>query len=170
MMDYAHRLKRILVVPPFPKLEDYNLNGKDIDYLLPEDYNKVFSAIPASDKPIFMFLRLHFRRPGEACALHKIDFDPINACFKVRRAISARELVNSVKTNWKTPKIHLVDCDPDFLPIAIRLLKENPDSPFLFVNPRAREDSGRTHLNQLKTPGTLHVMRQKLEGFGHIEA
>ena len=150
MMDYAHRSKRILAVPPFPKLEDYNLKARDIEYLTPEEFNKVYAAIPAEHIPIFLFLRLHYRRPGEACAIHKTDFDPINACFKIHRAISARELVDSVKTNWKKPKMHLIDCDPDFIPIAIRLLKENTDSPFLFVNSRARKKGGRYTLESIK--------------------
>ncbi len=150
MMDHAHRSKKVASIPPFPKLEDYNLKARKIEYLTPEEFDKVYAAIPADHKPIFLFLRLHYRRPGEACAIHKIDFEPCNACFMIHRAISARELVDSVKTNRKKPKFHMVDCDPEFIPIAIRLLKENPESPFLFVNPRARKKGGRYTLESIK--------------------
>ena len=150
MMDYAYRSKRIPAVPPFPKKEDYDLKGKDIDYLTPEDFEKVFDQIPDEHKPIFKFLQLHFRRPGEACALHKVDYDPINSYFKIHRAISDRKLVDSVKTNWKNPKIHRIDCDPSFAGIANRLLSKNSNSPFLFVNPRARKDGGRYTLESMR--------------------
>ena len=150
MMDYAFRSKRIATVPPFPKREDYGLLDKEIDYLTPDEFDQVFNQIPTAHKPIFLWIKLHYRRPGEACALHKIDYDPVNDYFKVRRAISARKVVDSVKTNWKKPKIHRVVCDADFSPIAKKLLNENEDTPFLFVNPNARKDGRRYTLEALR--------------------
>lgn len=150
MMDYAHRSNRIPSVPPFPKREDYNLKGKDIDYLSPEDFQTVFNKIPNEHKPIFKWLQLHFRRPGEACALYKTDYEPINGYFKIQRAISDRKIVDSVKTNWKNPVIHRIPCDPEFFAIANLLLSQNVDSPYLFVNPRARKEDGRYTLESLR--------------------
>lgn len=151
MMDYAYRAKRIPAIPPFPKKDNYNLKAKDYQYLTPAEFNKVFGKIPKEHKPIFLFMRYHYRRPGEACALHKVDYDPVNDYFKIHRAISDRQLVDSVKTNWRKSKIHRVVCDPDFSPIARRLLSENLESPYLFVNPRARKEGKRYTLESIKS-------------------
>jgi len=150
IMDYAFRCKKIIAVPPFPKKETYDFKPKKFDYLSPEDFNKVFSLLAPVDKPIFLWLKLHFRRPGEACALHKSDYDQINQVFTVHRAISNRQLVDSVKTNWASPKSHVVLCDEEFTPIANRLMGENPDSPFLFVNPRARNKGQRYSIGSIE--------------------
>lgn len=149
MMTYARKSNRIPSVPPFPSLEDYNLKRPEIKWLTREQWDSVYNEIPPEHRPIFMFLQLHFRRPGEACAIHKSDFDPFNESFKIHRAISARQLVDSVKTNWKNPTIHYVACDPRFLETAKRLLSENPDIPFLFCNPRARK-TGRYSLEAIR--------------------
>lgn len=150
MMDYAFRSERIFIMPPFPKKESYQLKPKNIDYLSPIEFNKVASNIPSEHYPIFQFLKLHYRRPGEACALHKSDYDQVNGVFKIHRAISARQLVDSVKTNWKNQKSHMILCDDDFMPTANRLMSENLDSPFLFVNPRARKKGKRYTLESLR--------------------
>ena len=149
MMDHANRSKRIPVIPPFPKKAEYDLKGKDIDYLTPEDFKKIFNQIPKEHQPIFKFLQLHFRRPSEACALLKTDFDPINEYFKIHRSISARKIVDSVKTNRSNPTIHRIVCDQDFIDTAKRL-SMNSESPFMFVNPRARKKGGRYTLESLR--------------------
>ena len=150
MMDYAHRAKRIPSIPPFPKKEDFELKPREIEYLSAGDLRRVNAHLPPHAIPIFRWLQMHFRRPGEACTIHKTDYDPINEVFKVRRALSAREEVDSVKTNWKKSRIHYVDCDPDFVATANRMLNQNLDSPYLFVNPRARRESGRWTLEALR--------------------
>jgi len=150
MMLYARRSKRISVVPPFPTLEDYNLQKPEIQWLTREEWDAVYNKLPGTTRPIFHWVYLHYRRLGEACALHKIDYDPFTECFKVHRAISARQLVNSVKTNWKKPKIHYVSCDDRFKATAEQLLNQDPDSPFLFANPRARKKGRRYTLEALR--------------------
>jgi integrase len=148
-IEYAHRNGELQRMPPFPKLEDYGIQKTEVEWLSKEDLEKVFDKIPEEHRPIFDWLKYHFRRPGEACALYKTDYDVFRQAFSVRRAISARQLVSSVKTNWKQPTTHYLPCKEVFIPTAEKLIKTNLDSPFMFVNPRARKDGGRYTLEAL---------------------
>ncbi len=143
MVDYAWRARRIPEVPAFPKLEEYNIVNPIIEWLPRETQMKVVDAISFPDRWPILWLILHYRRPSEACALFKTDYDPINNAFIIRRTISARELVESTKTR----KIHLIPCKDEFIPVARELMNKNPESPFLFVNPRARKE-GKRYTNE----------------------
>jgi len=123
---------------------------KRLDYFTDQEFQKVYGKIPDIHKPIFKWLHLHFRRTGEACALYKKDFDQINKIFYVHRALSNRVVVDSLKTNWKNPTMEMVDCDPEFEDTAKWLLTQNPDSPYMFVNPRARNKGKRYSLESLR--------------------
>jgi integrase len=79
----------------------------------------------------------HLRRPSEACALKKEDYDPFNDVFIIRRTLSARQLVESTKTNT----IHVIPCHSEFTEIAKRQLRHAED--FFFQNPRAKNVGGR---------------------------
>ncbi len=156
-MDYAWRARRIPEVPPFPKKEDYELVEPTIVWL-PEDRQvKVINAIPERDQPIFWWLKYHLRRPSEACSIRRTDYDEFNQVFIVRRSVSARTLVDTTKTEAE----HCIPCHSEFLPHMERLLrpvkrvvfkdqrgndrflKDEQDSPFLFVNPLARKNGRR---------------------------
>ena len=150
VFDYAVRTGKLKKMPSFPKLEDYDIHEVEIQYLGKEDQTKVFENLPEIHRPIFEWLTLHFRRPGEACALYKTDYDIIRKAFTIQRALSARKIVNSVKTNWKNPTVHYIPCDEDFIATAERLVNENSESPYIFVNPRARKDGGRYTLESLR--------------------
>lgn len=145
MMTYAKRAKRIPDIPPFPELEDYDIAEPDFDWLSEQKQLDVINAIEKQHQPIFLWLKYHYRRECEACALHKVDYDPINNAFTVRRSISARKLVNHTKTR----AVHYIPCSDEFTDIAKRLLNENTDSPFLFVNPLARHDGQRYTIESL---------------------
>lgn len=145
-LDYAWRSRRIAEMPPFPKREDYGLIRPTLEWLRLEDQQAVFDQIPHPHIYPFLWLSYHYRRPGEACALKKVDYDLINNMFTVRRAVSARQVVNSTKTS----QIHYVPCKEEFTPIARRLINQNPKSPYLFVNPRARKKDNRYTLESLR--------------------
>jgi integrase len=136
-MDYAWRSKRIPEMPPFPKKSDFGLVEPTIRWLPEERQMKIIHAIPEIHRPIFLWLKYHLRRPSEACALHKEDYDPFNSVFVIRRSISARKLVDSTKTNIE----HLIPCHSAFEPHVIKLMKE-PGRLF-FTNPRARRKNKR---------------------------
>jgi integrase len=139
MMDFAFRKGKIKEIPPFPKTEDYGIQPVEIKWLMREDSESVFNKIPKEHQPIFLWLKYHFRRLGEACALQKADFDPINGFFYVRRSVSARQDVNSVKTNWQKPTVHITNCHPEYLAMAKEILKQAPESKYFFNNPRSRK-------------------------------
>ncbi len=136
-MDYAWRARRIPEVPPFPKKEDYELVEPTIKWLPEERQIKIIQAIPEDDQPIFWWLKYHLRRPSEACALHKEDYDVFNDVFIIRRSVSARKIVGSTKTEVE----HIIPCHSEFRPYLRNLQKSN--GTMLFTNKRARRDNQR---------------------------
>lgn len=142
-MVYAWRSKRIPEVPPFPEKSDYGLVEPAIKWLPEERQINVINAIPERHQPIFWFMKYHVRRPAEACALHKIDYNRFDQSFTIRRSISARQLVNSTKTNAE----HLIPCHGAMINTVERLIDNNQQSPFLFVNPLSRRE-GKRYTNE----------------------
>jgi integrase len=138
MMDYAWRSKRIPAVPPFPKIEDYNMVEPTIKWLSEERQMSIINAIPEIHRPIFLWLKYHLRRPAEACALRIEDYDPFNDVFIVRRSISARKEIESTKTSVE----HIIPCASEFQPFAIQTIKQNRTGHF-FQNTRARRKNKR---------------------------
>jgi integrase len=137
MMDYAWRSKRIPEMPPFPKKNDYNIVEPAINWRIEERQMAIINAIPDEHRPIFLWLKYHLRRPGEACALKWEDYDSINNIFIIRRSISARTLVVSTKTAVE----HIIPCHSAFEPV-IKQLRPSLGN-FIFKNPRARKPGKR---------------------------
>jgi integrase len=98
-MVFAWRSERIPEVPPFPEKSEYGLVQPIIKWVPEDRQMKIINAIPEEHRPIFLWLKYHLRRPSEACALRKEDYDPFNEVFIIRRTLSARQLVESTKTN-----------------------------------------------------------------------
>ncbi len=141
MMDYAWRSKRIPEVPAFPKREDYNIVEPTIKWLTEDRQMIIIEAIPEKNRSIFLWLKYHLRRPGEACVLKWKDYDAINRVFIIRRSLSARKVTESTKTHVE----HVVPCHPDFEPI-IKNFKPSIGN-YIFQNPRARKD-GKRYTNE----------------------
>ena len=145
-MDFAWRSRRIFEIPPFPKKEDYGLVEPTIKWLPSERQIAIIEAIPEEHQPIFWFLKYHLRRPSEACALHKCDYDFINKIFIIHRGVSARTVMNSTKTG----KEHIIPCHSNMIPL-IDYLSQLPGD-YMFQNPSARMEGKRYHgesLNRL---------------------
>jgi len=150
MMVYAWRSKKIPAVPPFPEKGEYSLKKPDIKYLTMKQQDKVFQSIPKNIRPIFMFLRYHYRRPSEACALQWRDYDKINKAFVIQRTFSDKKLVESTKTN----AIHYIPCDDRFQPILDDLRKRHDAkngelTDYIFQNPIGRKKGKPFDLNSL---------------------
>jgi integrase len=120
MMDYAFRSNRIPSIPPFPRKSEYDLKPPDFKWVTENNQMKIIKSIPKIHRPIFLWLKYHYRRPSEACALNWSDYDVINQIFTIRRTFSGRDLVESTKTR----EIHHIPCDDDFLPVMKVLVKK----------------------------------------------
>ena len=163
MFDYASRVKG-LPIPPFPKKEDYGIVRKKPKWMTQEAFWKVIEAVPKIHRPILLWLYYHFRRPGEACVLHKTDYDPVNEAFYIRRTLSARHEVQSTKTGVE----HYIPCDSRFKKTARRLLADDNRAPYLFINPRARKEKKDTRWRVCVIFGTRLVMLLMFRECGFI--
>jgi integrase len=124
-------------MPPFPKKEDYGIVEPTIKWLTEDRQMAIINAVPEVHRPIFLWLKYHYRRPAEACALKWEDWDAINQVFLVRRSISARRVVESTKTGVE----HIIPCDERFL--HFMQSRKVQLGCFVFQNPLARKHSKR---------------------------
>lgn len=137
-MTYAWRNGNIAAVPPFPLKSEYGLGQKDILTIPREVQFEIIGLIPEVHRPIFYWLVLHpGRRPGEAMAIFKDDYNRFRNSFVIRRTISDRKLVMFPK-NYKC---HEAACHESFEPFIEQLLET--DGPYLFTNPLSRSDGKR---------------------------
>ena len=137
-LDYAWRSGRIIAVPPFPKKKAYNIIEPEIQWLPEARQMAIIAAIEPEHQPIFWWLKYHLRRPSEAMALHKKDFD--GETFTIRRSFSHKQLIDRTKTG----KVHHVPCHDDFSPFLDRMPKTF--GPFFFENPYGHK-RGRHYTN-----------------------
>lgn len=128
-LDYAHKSGRIQAMPPFPERSMYGIVEPEIRWVSEERQFKIIRAIPEIHQPIFWWLKYHLRRPSEAMALQKIDYDEYDDVFIIRRAFSNKKLIERTKTK----QVHIIPCHPDFKPI----METMPITfeQFFFVNP-----------------------------------
>ncbi len=125
----AQKSNRIVAVPPFPEKTKYGLVEPTITTVSEDRQIKIIEAIPKELQPIFWWLKYHYRRPSEAMALYKTDYDSERDVFTIQRAFSSKQLVPYTKTRKK----HVIPCHPDFK----KFMKEMSImfSPFFFTNP-----------------------------------
>ena len=137
-LDYAWRSKRIPEVPPVPKRGEYGIEQPKIKWLPEARQMAVINAIPEKHRLIFIFLKYHVRRPAEAMALMKIDYDRFNRAFHIRRGISGGKLVTSTKTRAE----HIVPCHRAMIDDIERLVDTDDGCPFMFSNRGRRYTEG----------------------------
>jgi len=137
-LKFAWKSERILAVPPFPERHLYDIRQKPPVWLPSDRYKAVIEAIPQEHKAFFMWLYLHLRRPGEAIALRKEDYDPAQDAFIIRRGVSDGKLVERTKTG----EIHVIPCAKDFKPY-LKTLQSNPFSPYFFTCTESRVEGKR---------------------------
>ena len=131
-LGYAWKSGKILNLPPFPEKRLYGIVKKKPKWIPEARQVKIIEAIPKEHQPIFWWLKYHLRRPSEAMALFKEDYDSERDVFVIRRTFSNKKMVEYTKTHV----IHEVPCHPMFQ----KILAEMPTtlSPFFFVNPHGR--------------------------------
>lgn len=138
-LSFAYESRRLPQMPIFPKEENYQIRKKPPVWITASEQDRIFKHIQEEDLPIFMFLRLHWRRVGEAIALHKEDYDPVRDVFVIHRGVECRKVVDKTKDRL----VHIFPCHPDFKPYLKKALKENPFSPFLFTSKSSRMEGKR---------------------------
>ena len=136
-LDFAWRSGRIPAMPPFPKKKAYQIIEPVIRWLPSARQEAIINAIPLEHQPIFWWLKYHLRRPGEAMALKKEDFD--GNTFIVRRGFSAKREIERTKTG----EVHLIPAVSKFLSyLSVEEDKQKQYaivSPYFFVNPTSRK-------------------------------
>jgi integrase len=141
VLDEAKRARKIISMPSFPRKKKYQHSRPAIKWLPESRQLHIIEQIPRDHQPIFYFLKYHLRRPAEACALQKQDFQ--DGVFTICRSVSAR----AVQDKTKTGEIHTIPCHPDFEPyLEIEAEKQKRFrvlSPYMFLNPLARKPGKR---------------------------
>lgn len=136
-LTYAWKSRRIPAVPPFPERKLYKIVEPEIQWLPEERQMAVIDKIPDEHKPIFLWLKYHVRRPGEAMALHRADYNPDDDTFVIRRGISDRKVYDFTKTR----KIHIIPCVDAFKPYLKQLLMK--PTKYLFTCQSSRTEGKR---------------------------
>ena len=155
MMDFAWRSERIPEMPPFPRRSDFGIVEPTIRWLPEVRQMAIINAIPEKHRPIFLWLKYHYRRPAEACALMWEDYDEINQVFIITRSVSGRKIVQSTKTSV----VHIVPCAPEF--ITYMQSAKKTLGQHVFQNDRARRKSKRYTNESLNT-----IWRQACQSVG----
>lgn len=127
-LDFAWRSRRISSIPPFPKRKMYGIVERPIKWVGEDRQKVIIEAIPEIHQPIFWWLKYHLRRPSEAMALMKKDYDKEKDVFIIQRGFSNKKLIDRTKTG----KVHVIPCHTDFKPIMRRM--PVTFSPFFFTN------------------------------------
>lgn len=137
-LTYAWKSGRIPAVPPFPAIK---YQPPPVRWLPEDRQMAIIYSIPEEHRPIFLWLKYHLRRPGEACALKWEDWN--GNVFTIRRGISARNLREATKTG----AVHILPCHAAFKPFMDD--KTLPRFGYIFTNRLARGPGRRYTLESL---------------------
>ncbi len=143
-LKFAWKSERILTVPPFPERHLYDIREKAPVWLPSDRYKAVIDSIPQEHKPFFMWLYLHLRRPGEAIALRKEDYDSVQDVFFIRRGVSNGKVIERTKTGEQ----HVIPCADDFKPY-MKTMQSNPFSPYFFTANESKRVPGNRYTEKI---------------------
>jgi len=129
----AQKANIIQTVPEPVEKKKLGIVKKPIEYITEDRQLDIIDATDPVHHPILHWLRLHLRRPGEARALQKEDFD--GSVFTIKHNFSKNVLMRSTKTSewFETPMAK------DFAPYY-EWMRKQPwwmSSKFFFVNPNS---------------------------------
>jgi len=143
-LKFAWKSERILAVPPFPERHLYDIRQKPPVWLPSDRYKAVINSVPNEHKPFFMWLYLHLRRPGEAIALRKEDYDSIQDVFYISRGVSNGKVIDRTKTGEQ----HVIPCADDFKPY-MKTMQLNPFSPYFFTTNESKRVPGNRYTEKI---------------------
>lgn len=139
---FAKRSGVLQVMPDFPSRKELKVVKKPIEYIPEPRQLAIIDKIDPIHRPLFHWIRLHLRRPGEARALHKEDYN--NGIFTIKRNFSKNVLVTSTKTHtWFE-----VPMAAEFFEHYEQMRKQPHwlQSKYFFVNPKP--NMGRRYYSQ----------------------
>ena len=135
----ANDSNRIPKMPAFPGKSVYQIAKKPIAWITDAEKDAIFKNILQEHLAIFWWLRLSWRREGEAIALLKTDYDKRVDAFIVHRGVSCRKIVEKTKDG----EIHVWPCDERFRPFLKDILELKDFSPFMFTCKSSRMEGKR---------------------------
>jgi len=109
-LDYACKSGHIISIPPFPEKKKYGIVRKKRKGIPSDRQDKIIDLIPKEHQPVIKWLKFHYRRPSEACALYKEDYDSVRDVFTIKRTFSNKIMVDYTKTHVE----HEIPCNPLF--------------------------------------------------------
>lgn len=130
---YAWESELIDHMPPFPRRKEYGIQRKSVRYISLETQAAIIEAMEECHRPIFLWLSYHMRRPSEAMALRKSDYDPENRVFHLQHGRSFNKNVDHIKTTDE----HILPCHGAMVDFFDRYKSDHPFSPYMFTNPCA---------------------------------
>jgi integrase len=136
-LRYAWKAERIVSLPPFPEKDLYDITDNPPEWLPYDRFMNVINHIPDIHRPFFMWLYLHLRRPGEAMALLKTDYNPDADTFTIHRGVSAHKVIDRTKTG----DVHEIPCHSEFKSYMAKMPKTF--SPYFFTHPESNSDGQR---------------------------
>jgi integrase len=156
---YAKTNHYIDTLPEFPKAHHYSDEQHEIRWLTEAEQLDFMRTFPEHDQAILLWLKYHFRRPSEACALQKSDYK--DGVFYVRRTMVKGQVMNSTKTN----EVVLVPCVKEYEPWVDWLRKQEwwISSPFFFINPKSTRESQHYVRQTLYAKWSRHCKRAGIQ-------
>jgi len=147
-MHFAYDSHRIERMPSFPKKAQFKLCAPDPQWVDEATQLEIIANIPKEHRPIFMWMKMHYRRPCEAMSLFKSDWNKEQGYWLVQRSISDRKLVERTKDGQR----YIAVLDPDFLPYwpKYRTFEEN-SSDFFFTCKSSRSE-GKRYTDSILNP------------------
>ncbi len=130
---YAWESELIDHMPPFPRRKDYGITKRAIRYISIETQRQIIETMEECHRPLFYWLSYHMRRPSEAMALRKADYNPKDRTFTLRHGVSYNKNVDRIKTSDE----HILPCHAEMVQYFDNYRSDYPFSPFMFTNPYA---------------------------------
>ncbi len=137
-LRFARRANRIQAMPEFPETKFYSIVQKRPEWIPEERVDNIINHIPAEHQPIFWYLKLHLRRPGEVIVLKKTDLQ--DGVFLIQRGVSGYKEIDTPKDKAQ----HDIPIHDDMLPWLERERQKQVEhgivTPYIFWNPQGYKE------------------------------
>lgn len=163
--NWLEQLEYIEKAPKFPKI---TVDEPDWKWLDLEVQEKVLSAIPEDDRPIFVFLALHGTRPSEGRGLKVKDIDFQHGAITIRRTFTGKS-GNLLLERTKSKKNRTIPLNPEMKDILKRICSDKLPESFVFLNPRTGREYSKSTYQEIwdKARKSAGIDIKSYEGLRH---